>query len=338
MDSGNQSWRPPYKSGIGRSRVRYLQDSSFFKAVFSITFGLAFIFFLVSIYVLFSPSNSVHFAEASPVYFFILIFNTPFIPVATIWVVIVMVILYSIFFGAMLYMGFSRAKGPLLDNPVLYYGGMASFGYFMTVVISLIEYALGISIGGTSIETNLQQHPYLMFVQLIYAPFAEELGFRIIPLGLFSAYLVSRARSAGVTRFDTAVSFLIPGIVRRKYGIKLTRGDYTLVAATSILFGMAHFLSGAWDPGKIISAAFVGVILSFGFLKFGFFVDIPIHWFFNGFSSLYVVYPPMTDSWLLSLLWTLGSGVVALIFLMIVYSERKKKVSGGSGLPFDPLS
>ena len=335
MDSGSQSWRAPYSSGIERTEVKYLQDSPFFKIVFLLTFALAFLFFLVSIYAMFSPAHSADFMEPSPVYFFVLILNTPFFPVATLWLALVMAALYSIFFVSIIYFGFSKLNGPLIDNPILYYGGMASFGYLMSLVISLIELALGVQIGGTSIETGLQQHPYLSFIQLIYAPFAEELGFRIIPLGLFSVYLVLRAKGLGK---DAAISFLVPGIMRKKYGLKLTKGDYILVTATSILFGFAHFLFGAWDPGKIVSATLVGFILAFGFLKFGIFVDIPIHWFYNGFSTVYLIYPPMTVPWYMSILWILFAGAVALIFLLLLLAERKKKASGGSSLPADPLS
>ncbi len=334
MDSGSNTWRAPYASGIHRAGVKYLQNSPFFKAVFSLTFALSFVFFLVSIYAVFSPVHSADFTKPSAVYFFVLIFNTPFFPVQTIGVAIGMMVLYSIFFASIIYVGLSRLNGPLLDNPILYYGGMAAFGYLMSLLITIIEMALGVQIGGTSIETGLQQHPYLSFIQLIYAPFAEELGFRIIPLGLLSAYFVRRSNATGI---DTAISFLIPGIVRKKYGIKLNKWDYLLITATSLLFGFAHFLLGAWDPGKIISASLVGFILAFGFVKFGIFVDIPMHWFFNGFSTLYLIYPPMTGPWYISIMWILFAGAVALIFLLIVAAERKKN-AGSSELPPYPLT
>lgn len=338
MDSGNQPWRPPYSSVAKNLRVKFYQDSTFFKAVFAITFGLAFIFFVVSIFVVFSPANSIHFMEASPVYFFVLIFNTPFLPVATIWVAIPMMILYSIFFTAMLYLGFKKPHERLVDNPIFLYGGLASFGYLMSILITIIELSLGVQIGGTSIETGIEKYPYLSFIQLIYAPFVEELGFRILPLGLFSVFIVATAKGLGTTRKDAILSFLIPGVIRGKYGLKLTKGDYILVTITSILFGLAHFLSGAWDPGKIISAALVGFILAFGFLKFGLFVDIPMHWFYNGFSTLYIVYPPMTDAWYFSVLWIFISGISAVVFLLILFSERKKNANRASGFPPDSFA
>lgn len=321
MDSSRDPWRMPYGSGPQPRPVRYLQDSPFFKAVFAITFGLAFLFFIVSIYALFNPSNPGDLSQGSTIYFFVLLLTSPFITVSTFWLNIVMVMLYAAFFIAMFYFGISKWKGPALDNPIIYYGGLASFGYLMSLVITIIELALGVSIGGTAIETDLQHHPYLVFIQLIYAPFAEELGFRIIPLGLFSLYLVAKH---GGTAFDSLASFLLPGPFRKKYGIKLTSGDYVLIAATSIIFGAAHFLSGTWDPGKIVSATLVGVILAFGFVKFGIFVDIPIHWFFNGFSTVYLIYTPMTNPWLMALMWTLLSGAVAFVFLLIVAIERKR--------------
>lgn len=336
MESGRNSWRPPYRTGTERAGTNLNQDSPLFIFFFSVTFAIAFIFYLISIYVLFSPSNAVFFNEPSPVYFFVLLFNTPIFPVATFWVALVMVVLYSIFFSTIIYLGITKRKGPIIDNPIVFYGGIATFAYMVSFIITVIEMALGVSIGGGSLDTALQGHPYLMFMQFIYAPFAEELGFRIIPLGLFSVYLVRRARNLGTTGRDAALSFIIPGVVRKKYGISLTFWDYLLIIITSILFGLAHFLSGTWDPGKIISAAFVGVVLAFGFLKFGLFIDIPMHWFFNGFTTLYVVYPPLTDAWSISVLWILFSGIAGLLFVYFVFSERKKKTRL-SGPPPDSL-
>ncbi len=325
MESGRNSWRYPYRSSNASPRVTFNQDSLLFKIFFAVTFALAFIFYLISIYVLFSPANAAYFSEPSPVYFFILLFSTPIFAVATFWVALVMVILYTIFFSAILYLGVIRRTGPILDNPVIFYGGIATFAYMVSFIITVIELSLGVPIGGTSIDTALQNHPYLMFIQFIYAPFVEELGFRIIPLGLFSVYLVRKARNLGTTGRDAALSFLIPGVVRRKYGLSFTFWDYVLIIVTSILFGLAHFLSGTWDPGKIVSAAFVGLVLAYGFLKFGLFVDIPMHWFFNGLPTLYAVYQPVTDAWYFTLMWVLFSGVAAMIFVYFVYTERKKK-------------
>lgn len=337
MEPGRNSTRRPYSSGIEQPKSILHQDSPFFKLFFSITFAISFIFYIVSIYVLFSPSNSVHFSEPSPVYFFVLLYNTPFYPVATFWVALVMVILYTIFFSTILYLGIFRRNEPLLDNPIVFYGGISTFAFILSFVITVIEMSLGVSIGGTGIETTLQQHPYLMFVQLIYAPFVEELGFRIIPLGLFSVYVVRNARNLGTTGKDAALSFIIPGIIRRKYGLSLNGWDYLLIVVTSILFGLAHFLSGTWDPGKILSATIVGLILAYGFLKFGLFVDIPMHWFFNGLPTIYVVYPAATNPWYFTILWIFLSGIAAVIFVYLVYAERKKKTRI-SGPPPDSLA
>lgn len=322
MDSPNDPWSMPSRNIPPNYRSRRLQDSPIFKSVFTITFILAFIIFFISIYGLFNPAHPGDLYRLSPVYFFLFLLESPVIGVDTVWVALVMAILFSIFFVSMLYLGVKRWKGPAFDNPMIYYGSMASFGLVSSLIIIAIEAAFGISIGGTTIETDIQQHPYLMYVQLIYAPFAEELGFRIIPLGLLTVYLVIKA---GSTRKQALYSFLVPGLVRRKYGIRLTTADYVFVIATSLLFGYAHVFFGAWDPGKMVSTALVGAILAFGYLKFGLFVDIPIHWFFNGFSSVYLIVPSMLVPAGLSLFWTFLSGGLAIIFLIILYVERKRR-------------
>ena len=321
MDSNPDPWRLPYSNLPKVPEVRNLQDSPFFKAVFTITFGLALLFFLVSIYALFGPTHSADFFVPSAVYFYIFLWMSPIFAVTILWINVIMIVLYCVFFAALFYVGMRRWKGPAMDNPVIYYGAMGSFGLLMSLLITFIEMALGVQIGGTSITTGIEQHPYLAYSQLIYAPFVEELGFRILPLGLFSLFLV--ARTGGTLR-DSLASFILPGLVRRKYGISLNKWDYTLIIATSVLFGIAHVYFGAWDPGKIVSAAFVGFILALGFVKFGIFVDIPIHWFFNGFSTAYFVYPPLYDSTLMALLWVLLSGALAFVFILIVLIERKR--------------
>lgn len=336
MDPDQFGWVAPYARPARSRKPRLLQNSSFFRGIFTITFALAFLFMFISILGLFSPAHSTDLSEPSAIYFFILLFNTPFFPVSTFWLNLAMMSLYSIFFLSMLYLGVSRWKGPVLENPVIYYGGLVSFGLLMSLLITIIELAAGIQIGGTSIETGIQQHPYLSYVQLIYAPFAEELGFRVIPLGLLTVFYVARRNG---TRLDGITSFFLPGIIRKKYGIRLTSIDYILIIATSIIFGLAHFLSGAWDPGKILSAAIVGLILAFGFIKFGIFVDVPMHWFFNGFSTISLVYPAMQNSSITGLLWALLSGAISFVFILVVAIERKSASrERRSEIPPDPFT
>lgn len=335
MDSGKGPWASPHYGLPMARQKRDLQDSQLFKAVFVITFLIAFIFLIISIYALFHPVHASDYSQPSPVYFFLLLLISPIYQVSTLWLNAVMVVLYSIFFLSMLYLGVKRWNGRAIDNPMVYYGAMVSFGLVMSLAITIIESAFGVSVGGTSIETGIQQHPYLSYVQLIYAPFAEELGFRIIPLGLLTVFLVIRNRG---TAWDRIASFAAPGIVRRKYGIKLGKADYTLIIITSFIFGLAHFLSGAWDPGKIVSATLVGFILAFGYIKFGIFVDIPMHWFFNGFSTVPIIYAQMTDPWAVALMWSILSGVVGFLFLILLAVERNNRRDGGASVPPDSFA
>lgn len=336
MDKTPDPWGVPYNPGPYRQRETYMQDSPFFKAIFLITYVVAFLFFIVSVFGLFDPSWSSEFNKPSPFYLFFLLINTPPIAVTTIWLNVGMAILYSAFFLTILYFGIKRWRGPAINNPLIYYGALASFGLLLSLIITIIEKALGVQIGGTSIETGLQSQPYLSVVQLIFAPYAEEFGFRILPLGLISVYYVARARG---TMLDSMAAFVLPGIIRKKYGLRLTIWDYVLIVATSILFGAAHYLLGAWDPGKIISAAFVGLILAFGFIKFGIFVDIPIHWFFNGFTTVTLIVPSATGPYALAIFWTLLSGAVATVFLITIAVERRRNPEQlPSARPNNPLS
>lgn len=312
---------PPLREEESETPSRW---NGFLKFVLYLTFGVAFLFLLISIFVILDPSWGASLNQPVIPFFFVflLVFLLP--PVSIISVFIVMFALYLIFFSAMVYQTRKSKAKNLLDTPIGYFIAAASAIEIVVLVISLLEQFLGAPIGGSGISNQLVSNPLLGYENLIYAPFVEELGFRILPLGVFS-FLLVRAHSrnaAGVSNLkDSLISILLPGHIRRKYNLPIRRADWVLIIITSVIFAFAHVYFGEWGVGKLIPVFVTGIALALGFLKFGAYVDIPFHWFFNGLLTLPYVDPSLSAAtdWLL--LWLLFVGVVSLVAI-IVYARK----------------
>lgn len=299
-------------------------------AMVIITFISLMIFFISSISASFLPSSQETYGNIVFPYFFILLLPVvlPGVPLKLLLVFTFLV--FSLSFAYMIIETFRGEKRDPLATPVGFFVIVASAAYFLVFAISLIEEYSGVAIGGTTISNELVGKPFLTYSSLIFAPLAEETGFRILPLGLLTFFLVRhRMKSSRHMINDDpglasqiAQSFLVPGRFRRTNGIfSLTAMDWTFVAITAGLFGFAHVLFGIWSIGKILTAGIVGVALAVGFLKFGPYVDIPIHWVFNGVLTLYYVYSPLESATLLFALWLIATGIVSLLYVAAYLSR-----------------
>lgn len=309
----------------GRGSARAI----FLKFVIYLTFITAFIFLVISIFLVLSPSWGSSLYQPITPYFFIFLGVFFLIPVPLVSVFVVMFALYIVFFIALIFQSNRDRKKQILDTPIGYYVAVATAVELIAIIISRIEALFGTPIGGGGIDSELQNNPLVGYMSLIYAPFVEELGFRILPLGLYSFILtayVSVRKSRFVNFRDSLLSIIIPGHLRRKYDVRLSYVDWALILATSAIFAYAHIYFGAWDWGKFIPVFITGIALAVGYLKFGIYVDIPLHWFFNGFVTLYYLNPVMELPTGFLVIWILFAGVVSLI--AIVAYLRSRRLSG----------
>ncbi len=148
-------------------------------------------------------------------------------------------------------------------------------------------------------EASLPPNPFEAFLWLSYAALAEEIGFRLIPIGGFLIiYLFWVSRKNMVTLswgqrlklFLTAPLFpdeakkMVGVIGVSDFGVRggISLGEWVMVFFTSIVFGLAHYLSGGdWEIGKITSASVVGLAMGLTYLLYGVQAPILLHWFFN---------------------------------------------------------
>ncbi|MDG6923539.1 MAG: CPBP family intramembrane metalloprotease [Nitrososphaerota archaeon] len=163
----------------------------------------------------------------------------------------------------------------LLIFPVVLWG---------TVLLALIQQAGGISSG--SLPTI---DPLLEFVELSIAPLREEIGFRMIPIGVAAlVVLVSRGKLRdGILALWHPSRYLKKNDSPERYKRHL-RLMYVMIAISSILFGLAHVLLGAgWGPGKIASAAAAGVALGALYYVYGLPSAVLLHWSIDYFLSIF---------------------------------------------------
>ncbi len=236
-----------------------------------------------------------------------------------------LILLFAIFFAIMVISSRKGSRSASFSSPVIFYSLTVSAAFIIVIAITIVEETLGIPIVLHSVAPSYLP-PAVNFTNLVYAPFAEETSFRIIPLGLLTFFLVifkgSRAESPVRDHFsggglkweenvvlDALLSFLAPGHYRKKYGIRIGKSDWALIFLTSFLFGYAHFYFGDWGWGKILPAAVTGFFLAVGYVKFGPYMDIPMHLFFNSVFSGIVLYG--TNAVTISVL--LVAGVVTII-------------------------
>ena len=255
-------------------------------------------------------------------YFYLMLYEmlSPY-AVGMAWILYAMLFLYLAFFFYIVYSSRKMNDYRTLDSPLGYFVYVACAALVLSIAIVLLEEGLGISIGGTSIDTYTQGHPLLGYTSLIYAPFVEEFGFRIIPLGLLSVVLVSaKKRSLHLTdgnRREIVYAFFAPGPVRQRYGLKFTTLDWIMIVATSAVFAYGHIFFGAWDWGKFAQTFVFGLLAAVGFLKFGAYMDIPMLWVSNGIVGLYVLEPALLVEVGLFLFWHLAVGIVGVVLIVI---------------------
>jgi len=157
--------------------------------------------------------------------------------------------------------------------------------FLSAIAIHGLQESQGIPTGSLRAEDE-----FIELFSLTYSPLMEELSYRISPFGAYFALrllLAARRRGLGPMASylgSLARAFFDPPGAKRAMGLPrgISTPEWALLAMTSAWFGLGHYLSGSgWGPGKITSAAVVGLGLGLAHLKYGAPAPILIHWFFN---------------------------------------------------------
>jgi len=248
--------------------------------------------------------------------------------------------------------GISESIEKIFNNNLFTMPILSSMLLLSVIGIHLFqENVTGVPTGEIPTEPN----PFLTFFQLTYAPFFEELSFRISPIGFFLIlYLFVLGRRHLATLSSGRILKLIlltplhPDKAKRWLGIK-TVSDYgikaisiyewIMIVITSVAFGVAHFLSGVgWGPGKITTATLDGLVFGLTYLIYGAQAPILLHWFFNyylwffteDFAMKYysTIYPVFLILWLgILILGCLGFATFTAIGIDKMMRKQRQEAS-----------
>ena len=183
---------------------------------------------------------------------------------------------------------------------------------------------------GISVEQPEAPNHLIQFFDVSLAPIIEEIGFRVVLIGLPLFVLYSHKSS-----FKSLVKSLWwPWQNLRNVNVK---NALVVIIVVGVLFGAAHIFSDeAWSPGKLTQAVASGIIIGWVYFRYGLIPAILIHWATNYFifSYGYIISDinqiSIVDAFSHSLLSTLelllivtGIISVAVLLLNYVYSKNK---------------
>lgn len=142
--------------------------------------------------------------------------------------------------------------------------------------LELILEPLGVGTGSIEYPNQL-----LQFFDVTAAPLREELGFRVLLVGLPAFLMLGQEhswRNFLKTLWNPA----------RHLNPVNMKSVYILITITAVLFGLAHiFFGGGWSYGKVPQAAIGGWILGWLYYRYGLPAAVMLHWSTNYFAFSY---------------------------------------------------
>ena len=183
---------------------------------------------------------------------------------------------------------------------------------------------------GISVEQPEAPNQLVQFFNISLAPIIEELGFRVVLIGLPLFMLYSQKFSFK----SLAKSLWWPS--QNLHNVKI-KNALLVIVIVGILFGAAHIFSDeSWGIGKLAQAIASGIIIGWVYFRYGLAPAIIIHWATNYFifSYGYIVADvnkiSIGDAFSHSLLTTLeliliATGIISVAILVLNYLYSKKQ-------------
>lgn len=149
----------------------------------------------------------------------------------------------------------------------------------ISVIIDFIQSSFGINIKPPESQNRLIQ-----FFQITASPLSEEVGFRILLIGL--PLFVMFSHKASLKHFFKSLWQPSKNLEITNY-----KKVIALILTVAIFFGVAHIISGTpWSAGKFAQASVAGIIIGWVYFRYGFAPAILIHWATNYFIFSYVFF------------------------------------------------
>jgi len=248
------------------------------------------------------------------------------------------IVLWSIYviFFVMAMVGFFKTMSSLLSKGKLKtksnYMVAVITGFsiliFVSTIINFIQEGFEISTIPPVVENDLIQFFYVSL-----APITEEIGFRVILIGLPLVAFYSHR---------TSIKSFFKSLWSPSDNLHIyeSRRAIILIIIVAIFFGLSHIISGEpWSDGKFAQATTSGIILGWLYFRYGFISAILVHWATNYFIFSYANFISqinsisMKEAFSHSLVNTMEiifliSGALSISILLInfFYSRRESKL------------
>ena len=182
---------------------------------------------------------------------------------------------------------------------------------------------------GISVEQPEAANHLIQFFDISLAPIIEEIGFRVILIGIPLFVLYSHGPSLKLL----GKSLWWPWKNLRNVS---TKKALTIIVLVGILFGAAHIFSDeSWSNGKLAQAVASGIIIGWVYYRYGLAPALLVHWATNYFvySYGYIVADinqiSIIDAFSHSLLSTVEiilivTGIISVAILVLNYVYSKK--------------
>ena len=171
----------------------------------------------------------------------------------------------------------SDKKNVFSDNYMINIIKWFSILVLVSAIITIIQESFGI----TTVPPNTT-NDLILFLQISLAPLTEEIGFRLILIGI-PLFLIYSHKSS--------IKFFLKSLWNPYSNLHVyeNKKAIALIIGVGIFFGIAHVISGEpWTNGKILQATFGGIILGWVYFRYGLAAAIILHWATNYFIYSYL--------------------------------------------------
>ena len=171
----------------------------------------------------------------------------------------------------------SHEKITFTDNYMLNIIKWFSILVLISAVITIVQENFGIITQPPDTANDL-----ILFLQISIAPITEEIGFRLILIGIPLFLIYSHKSSIKFFFKSLWTPFSTLHIYDKKKAI-------VIITVVGIFFGVAHVISGEpWTTGKILQASIGGIIIGWVYFRYGLAAAIILHWATNYFIYSYL--------------------------------------------------
>ena len=171
----------------------------------------------------------------------------------------------------------SNGKNSFSENYMINIIKWFSILVLISAIITIIQESFGIVTEPPDTANDL-----ILFLQISLAPITEEIGFRLILIGI-PLFLIYSHKSS--------IKFFFKSLWNPYSNLHVyeKRKALALIVGVGLFFGIAHVITGEpWTDGKILQASIGGIILGWVYFRYGLAAAIILHWATNYFIYSYL--------------------------------------------------